>query len=458
MPVLNRKWILTVPHESLITLPSLPAWGLLTLLLLAAFAESLAFVGLVLPGVAILFALAFAAGSSGLDLGACLAVALIGALLGDGLSFWLGKHSAPRIRSLGLVQRHPGWLNRGERFFERWGVISILLGRFIGPLRPVIPFIAGSCQMPSSRFFAYNLLSGLGWAPLYLLPGYYAGRGLQVMPSHLTPLLWVLAVFLFIMLIWQQLHHRLNPDTLLSRRLMQLMPSTCPPAPLVMLISMLTLFVVSTALVLTPFGTSLNQMILPTLKALGALQPLPVLAVTVLGEFKLALGLALLTSLFGVVWLRQPQAWGVVLGTAFATGLNVLLKHLFVIDRPEQFTLTTYSFPSGHASTAAAWIGLVCVYWAHTRPHAVRHRAYLAAAPLILLVALSRCLLGVHWPLDVIAGVAEGLCIAVVYRIWLCRHPAEAPVPIGWLGVLAALVVAFMIWQLGPMAAAYRIS
>lgn len=447
-----------MPEETLITLPNLPAWAVLSLILGVAAAESLAFVGLVLPGVALLFALAFAAGSSGLDLGACLAMALAGALLGDGVSFWLGKHSTDRIRNLGLVRRHPAWLEQGERFFARWGGLSILLGRFIGPLRPVIPFVAGSCQMPTPRFMLYNLLSALGWAPAYLLPGYFTGRGLQAMPPALEPLLWLVAGLVFVLLVWQQLHHRLHPDSVLSRRLMQVLPGTYPPSPVVMLIGTSCLLLIITALALSPSGMALNQPLMPTLSELGALLPRTVLTVTLLGDLELALTLALCTSLFGALWLRQPQTWGVLLGTLLAVGLNILLKHLFAIDRPEQAALTTFSFPSGHASAAAAWIGLTCAWWAHNRPHAFRHSCYLVAAPLILLIGLSRCLLGVHWPLDVVAGIAEGLAIAAVYRIWLYRHPADAQPPISWLGILLVLSLAYIAWQLGPAIETYQIN
>ncbi len=458
MPEPNQKWTLPVPEESLITLPDLPIWAVLSLILLVAAAESLAFIGLVLPGVALLFALAFAAGSTGMDLGTCLAMALAGALLGDGISFWLGKHSTDRIRNLGLVKRHPSWLEQGERFFARWGGLSILLGRFIGPLRPVIPFVAGSCQMPTPRFMLYNLLSALGWAPAYLLPGYFTGRGLQSMPPALEPLLWLLACLVMVLLVWQQIHHRLHPDTLFSRRLAQWLPGPWPPAPLVMLTGTASLLLLISTLAPSPSGLALNQALLPTLNELGTLLPRTVLAVTLLGDLELALTLALATSLFGALWLRQPQAWGVFLGTLAVVGLNVLLKHLFAIDRPEQAALTTFSFPSGHASAAAAWLGLTSAWWAHNRPHAVRHNCYLVAAPLILLIGLSRCLLGVHWPLDVVAGIAEGLAAAAMYRIWLYRHPARTLAPPGWLGALLILALAYVAWQLGPAAEAYRIS
>ncbi|WVM90805.1 VTT domain-containing protein [Halopseudomonas pachastrellae] len=75
-----------------------------------------------------------------------------------------------------MFRRHPQWIDRGERFFRRYGWVSVVLGRFIGPIRPIIPLVAGMFDMPAWRFVAINLLSALVWAPAYLIPGYSAGR------------------------------------------------------------------------------------------------------------------------------------------------------------------------------------------------------------------------------------------------------------------------------------------
>lgn len=433
--------------DTLMTLPNLPDWALLSLIGLISLTESLAFVGLVMPGVALLFALAFAAGSGSLGLLPCLLTAFVGAVLGDGFSFWLGRHSAPRIRALGWVSRHPGWLQQGETFFHRWGAPSILIGRFVGPLRPIIPFVAGSCRMPPVRFLLLNLFSALGWAPLYLLPGYLAGRGLNHLPDHLLPLLWVAAGFCFVLLCWQQLHYHLQAGGYLARRLLHFMPADLPPGPVLLLIGSSMILLTSSVLTLTPVGSHINTNLLPILHTLGEIQPRLVLGITLAGDLQLAILLALLTSLYGAVLLRQPQAWGVIVGTLGIIGLNVLLKHLFAIERPAQAALHTFSFPSGHASAAAAWLGLSAVWWSHTRTPAVRHRAYLAVAALIMLVGLSRTLLGVHWPLDVLAGTAEGLMATALYRLWLEQKPVTVAAEWWWPLFMLTMFGGYLLWR-----------
>lgn len=145
---------------------------------LLAFVESLAFVGLVTPGIALLAGGALAAGAAGVPLSAILAATWLGAVLGDGVSFLLGYRYGPALRERVLPARVRPWLAPGERFFARHGVLGVVLGRFLGPLRPVVPIVAGMLRMDLRLFFAVNLASALAWAPSYLLPGYLVGASL----------------------------------------------------------------------------------------------------------------------------------------------------------------------------------------------------------------------------------------------------------------------------------------
>ena len=146
---------------------------------LLAFIESLALVGIIVPGVALLFAGAVAAGSSGVDLWQLLLAGFIGAVLGDWVSFFLGRHYHQTITRIPPFSTHPQWLEKCERFFKRYGLISIVAGRFIGPIRPVMPLVAGMMEMAPSRFLTVDFLSGMAWAPLYLLPGYFIGEAAE---------------------------------------------------------------------------------------------------------------------------------------------------------------------------------------------------------------------------------------------------------------------------------------
>ncbi|MBL4610026.1 MAG: DedA family protein [Pseudomonas sp.] len=146
---------------------------------LIALLESLAIAGLVIPGVVLLLAVTAMAGGGGMSFAAALAWAFCGAVLGDLLSFALGRTLHQDIRRIGLFRRHPQWIARGEAFFRRYGLLGIFIGRFVGPIRPIIPMVAGMLDMPTLRFVAINLLSALAWAPVYVTPGFVAGRAIK---------------------------------------------------------------------------------------------------------------------------------------------------------------------------------------------------------------------------------------------------------------------------------------
>src|SRR3990167_9305712 len=149
---------------------------ILFFLALLSFLECLALVGIVVPGVVLLVGVSTAAGSAGMDVWLVLLAGFIGAALGDGLSYLLGYHYHHVIRRLPPFSTHPHWIEKGERYFNEYGTMGIVLGRFIGPLRPIMPLAAGLMEMPKSRFFTLDLLAGAAWAGFYLMPGYLVGR------------------------------------------------------------------------------------------------------------------------------------------------------------------------------------------------------------------------------------------------------------------------------------------
>ena len=103
--------------------------------------------------------------------------------------------------------------------------------------------------------------------------------------------------------------------------------------------------------------------------------------------------------------------------------LNVVVKNVFHRARPHwdepMVTLTTYSFPSGHAVASTVFWGMACaLVFAHTRSRGWRVLAVLVSAAMIALVSFSRVYLGAHYPSDVIAGIALGLsCVLVFLRL-----------------------------------------
>ncbi|MBB3021713.1 membrane protein DedA with SNARE-associated domain [Microvirga lupini] len=97
--------------------------------------------------------------------------AVVGAVLGDCISYAIGyrfKHAALRVWPL---SRHTGLAVRDKQFFSRWGAWGVFFGRFIGPLRAVVPLTAGIFTMPMLLFQMANIASALVWAFVMLAPG-----------------------------------------------------------------------------------------------------------------------------------------------------------------------------------------------------------------------------------------------------------------------------------------------
>ncbi|MGI6247163.1 MAG: DedA family protein [Pseudochelatococcus sp.] len=154
------------------------AWAA-PIVFLVAFAESFAVLALLVPGWAILIGIGALTGAAGIDFWPLWAAAASGAALGDWISYWVGhrfRHGATRWWPL---SRHPAMVERGYAFFRRFGAWSVFIGRFFGPLRAVVPLIAGVFGMRQLPFQCANVASALLWAFLLLAPAGAAVRGLM---------------------------------------------------------------------------------------------------------------------------------------------------------------------------------------------------------------------------------------------------------------------------------------
>lgn len=173
-----------------------------------ALAESLAIVGMLIPGVVILFAAGTLIGAGVIDFWSSFAFAAAGAVIGDGLSYWLGHHYENATARWPWFRVHPEALEKGVRFFDRYGDLSVAAGRFFGPIRAVVPLIAGLMRMPPKRFYTANILSALVWAPAYLLPGMIAGAAVNGEANWYEILLPAVAVV--IILVTWFIYHKLT--------------------------------------------------------------------------------------------------------------------------------------------------------------------------------------------------------------------------------------------------------
>jgi membrane protein DedA with SNARE-associated domain len=136
-----------------------------------AFGESLAFVSLLVPATVILLALGALVGAAGIPFWQVWLGAMLGAAVGDTVSYVIGRCMQDRAYRIWPLSSHPGLVERGERLFSRWGSIGVFVGRFFGPARAVVPLIAGIFAMPLLLFQAVNFSSASVWAMVMLGPG-----------------------------------------------------------------------------------------------------------------------------------------------------------------------------------------------------------------------------------------------------------------------------------------------
>ena len=151
-----------------------PNWTLF-ITFFVALTESLAIIGSIIPGSVTMTAIGILAGSGIMRLDLTLLAATLGAVCGDSLSYALGFFYSDQLVEMWPFKKYPKWLKYGKEFFGRHGGKSVLIGRFIGPLRSLIPVIAGILHMKQWRFLIANVISAIGWALLYIMPGALIG-------------------------------------------------------------------------------------------------------------------------------------------------------------------------------------------------------------------------------------------------------------------------------------------
>lgn len=141
--------------------------------LFLAFLESIPLIGLVIPGATIISIGGFLASQGYLNVWCVAFSAVSGAIIGDLLNYCLGKNNSSLIKNKKIVSQT--LLNKGEKFFKEYGGVSLFLGRFLGPLKQVIPFIAGILPMKLKSFILWDSAGILSWALGYTFFGYFSG-------------------------------------------------------------------------------------------------------------------------------------------------------------------------------------------------------------------------------------------------------------------------------------------
>ena len=141
-----------------------------------AFLESFCFLSILWPGTAILIAISALLARSGVEMSVlwpAIIWAGVGGSLGYAISYWIGLYYKDGIREFWPFSRNPAMVDRGQAFFDRWGAAGVFLGHFFGPVRAIIPVIAGIYAVPQWQFQIANILSAFIWAAGVIAPTYF---------------------------------------------------------------------------------------------------------------------------------------------------------------------------------------------------------------------------------------------------------------------------------------------
>ncbi|WP_020409343.1 bifunctional DedA family/phosphatase PAP2 family protein [Hahella ganghwensis] len=409
---------------------------------LASFFESLVIIGVFIPGVVLLFALAALAGGGALSLEITLISAFFGAVAGDGISFYIGRNFSDRTRSIWPLSRYPDLITQSERFFHRHGGKSVVIGRFVGPLRCFLPLAVGALGMPPARFFTFNVASALAWAPWYILPGFLVGSAIDIetpLPNHFYPVLGTLLLIIVLTAgLFTQLQWHLRPtgpfyqwignrfdQSRFAHRIWDNAYSVrqgereYPISSALLFTGGLLGFLFFTLLTLNlPAIQHLDQTVTEVLNAIQ----IPALDIVFVGLTLLG-DPAFLYLVFGwfvlLLLLRKHIALALfcIAGGLATHALTKILKAFLAISRPDSPGIPdSFAYPSGHTSGAILAYGLITAFIARENMPHHRWHIYILGGIWVLLIASSRLYLQVHWLSDIIGGTLLGLMLCGLVR------------------------------------------
>jgi membrane protein DedA with SNARE-associated domain/membrane-associated phospholipid phosphatase len=419
----------------------------------AAFFETGAFVGLIAPGETFLIFGGVVAGQGTISLVALIAIVWTCAVLGDLVSFFAGRKLGREF----LVKHGPKVsiteerLHTVEAFFDRHGGKAIFLGRFVGLVRAVNPFLAGSSGMPLRRFLPYDVVGAGAWATMLLTLGYifwqsfdrvlhYAEQG--TLALGITIVVLAVGVWLFrhfrveenrrAAAAWideqlerpalRPLARVLRPLWRWSRRPRRFVWNRVTPGDLGLELTTLLAFAAVGSFAFAANAITLHTKALITGDRTAFRWADKIRSDTLDGIAKVLTDLGSLpvvggaTALAVVALLSRRR---MIEAAALAGGLVLtwVIVHVAkaIVDRPRPpaslIDTAGQSYPSAHAAYAVAWLAIATVL-VRTLPGLGRTTAIvIAAAVLAVVIAATRVYLRAHYLSDVVGGVGLGTAI-----------------------------------------------
>ncbi|MDE2463783.1 MAG: VTT domain-containing protein [Alphaproteobacteria bacterium] len=441
------------------------------LALVAAMSEALPLIGVVVPGETIVLGISALAATGALHLIPLLISVTLGAVIGDGISYWLGHHYHRSIIDHWPLSRYPALIVRGEDFFRRHGGKSVFIARFTPGVRAILPLIAGTLSMSPTRFYILNVVSALAWGVSHVLVGVAVGASLVLagaVAGRLMIVLIVLSVFAAAIVMATRIAVQRLPPLLtrllerlgmwaqgrhgwFSRQLQSVLDPARTELPGLALLGALLVASLWAFMGIVQDVIAGDPLVRADVAVFQLLQGLRtgwidriVVAITELGDATVLLAVTFAT----LCWFAWRRNWRAVIYEVAAVGVaslfSILVKLTMHQSRPSigYGGLDFFSFPSGHTTASTALFAFLAIIVAWE----VRRRWQLAvtagAGLLVGTIAFSRVYLGAHWLSDILAGITFGLAWASLLAIaYLRRSPPRA----GAAGICASTIAGLLI-------------
>ena len=432
----------------------------------AALLETSVGVGLFLPGSTIILFLGAFSARGYLNTGDLVWFAVLGAILGDNINYYLGRRYGATWIEKGFWFLKSNHIEKARYFMDAHGAKSIFLGRFIPSVKEVVPFIAGSVKMNRRTFMLWNVLGAVGWGFEWVLAGYIFAQSLNLAELWLSRaglffafllilggllyfFKWLIIkkgrqFFVISISLWQSIKEAVinNEHVALwvqkhqrSISFLQARGDTTAFSGLT-----LSILVLAFVYVLALFAGVVEDLITsdPIVAADIRIANLFFVFrtdaltniftwITLLGKSQVILGFIAISVALLWLWRKNYYILSLFIAVTGSEAFTFLGKLVFHRPRPELavYAEHSFSFPSGHATIAVAFYGFVgYLLMRFVQSWNRKVNIFFTTILVIVAIGLSRVYLGVHYISDVWSGYLVGamwLIIAVSFSEWL-RH------------------------------------
>lgn len=406
---------------------------------LIAFLECLALVGLAIPGTTMLVVAGAIAGGFEYSLWKAVLWGIAGGWLGDMISYAIGFKLKDRVYRLAVIKNHPKWINMAESYFQRFGGMGLLIGRFVSPLRPIMPMMAGIFQLSFIKCLFITFLSSVAWCISFVVPGWLTGAAFALPVDNQFWLELGCVIIVLAALIGVGIYGCIKQKTWITAYI-----------ALVSFSLLLALYL------LLPLLRNLDHGFLLISQQIHSPElDIVIKFITELGDYKVQFVISAILC-FLLLFMRQIRPLLFFAFTMFGTAsLGWIIKESVDRVRPQAMTdiMQTFSFPSGHTSASfALCLSIGVLAGLGQRPTIRMMWLFIAAIPAVL-IALSRVYLGVHWLTDVVAGGLLATGIAMFVLAWVESRQKMSPLPAKCWRIL--LPVGFVVIVVGTTLSFY---